>query len=157
MKNILFLFLVITFLSGCKNIIEKDRVNYDHFGSYMEYTIEDDVLIVRGISGIGSYRFISKYKINKDENDNIYYLSFYFNSKQDEKCMPEIEFKKWGGIQLRLNISKIPLGNKLYYKDTNGKYEIINGSKETWRKYLLSRMNKEFLNNAKSLERLKDI
>lgn len=130
-------------------------VPYNTLGSYMEYSIEEDTIVIKAICSISSTRFINDFKIEKEckEKHERYYLTFYLNRKLDEQPNPNIELTAWG-IKLKLRNEGLKDEGQFYYRDDTGDYKIYKGNRETWRNYVTktvlelykSKLNSEQIN-----------
>lgn len=118
----------------------KNTVSYTQLGSYMEYTIEENTIIIRSAEAyLASGISISDFKIVEQTEDNHkkYFITFYFNQTFDEKAKPNIVYAPWLGIEATINVdTTITDEDKFYYKDKKGEYEIHKATKDSLKNYL---------------------
>lgn len=135
---VLFLFNIF----GCSGL-----VSYTGLYSYAEVSLEKkDYLVVRALPLNSSYT-VTHYKFYKF-SDNKYFLTFYFEFG-DKHPVPEIEYKKWRGIEVTIPRGSFnPEKDVIYYKDDKGEYKLTFGTYETWQDYL-KREWKEVLRETK--------
>ena len=82
----------------------KDLVSYKNIGSRMEYTIENNLIVVRATGYTSSMRSITQFLIEEKHDGRYpeYFLSFFLNQDFDEKMKPQLQYTVWEDIVLNV-------------------------------------------------------
>ena len=135
--------ILITFLFSAGCAMGTNIVGFSDLQSYVEASLEkDNYLVFRAIIVPNSYLIINKYSFSSKGNN--YYLTLQYETGDKIPSSAIKYMPLWAGVRIIIPKDNFdPKTDKIYYKDQEGEYKIIIGTKESWKKHIEERLKKD--------------